>query len=456
MTTERERFLPTEQGAQAPNAGRVLALLFAANTFNFYDRAVPAIVAEPIKLEFGLSDLQIGVLAAAFTVVYAVCGLPLGRLADHRSRARIMGWGIVAWSLLTAASGTAWNYVSLLLMRVGVGVGEASYAPAANSTIADLYPAGKRARAFGLFQLGLPVGLVLAYFSVGAIAEAFGTWRAPFVLAAIPGLLIAAGFFLVREPRRGASEPASRTADGAASTSTPTPMPVDRPFRRVLAVPTMWFLIIAGIGANLASYSVNTFTVPLFQRYFGASLTGAAVLTGVVVGVTGLVGLLVGGWVSDRAARRSTGARVLVGAVATLASVPLTWFALSVGPEATGTFVVLFGAGWLLQYLYYTSAYPAVADVVGPRLRSTATAVFFAAFYLLGGAVGPVIAGALSDAFAADALAAGASAADAAANGLRQALAVIVPLSMAIASVGLFLAARSVRRDNERMTAAAG
>lgn len=111
-----------------------------------------------------------------------------------------MGWGIVAWSLLTAASGTAWNYVSLLLMRVGVGVGEASYAPAANSTIADLYPAGKRARAFGLFQLGLPVGLVLAYFSVGAIAEAFGTWRAPFVLAAIPGLLIAAGFFLVREP----------------------------------------------------------------------------------------------------------------------------------------------------------------------------------------------------------------------------------------------------------------
>lgn len=78
MTTERERFLPTEQGAQAPNAGRVLALLFAANTFNFYDRAVPAIVAEPIKLEFGLSDLQIGVLAAAFTVVYAVCGLPSG------------------------------------------------------------------------------------------------------------------------------------------------------------------------------------------------------------------------------------------------------------------------------------------------------------------------------------------------------------------------------------------
>lgn len=450
MTSGRPRddFLPTDhdrQGVQASNAGRFLLLLFAANTFNFYDRAIPAIVAEPIRLEFGLSDLQIGLLAAAFTVVYALFGLPLGRLADNRSRARIMGWGIVAWSLLTAASGAAWNYVSLLLMRVGVGIGEASYAPAANSTIADLYPAGRRARAFGLFQLGLPVGLILAYFSVGAITEAFGSWRAPFVLAAIPGLLIAVGFFLVREPRRGASETVAPPA---------TAEKVDRPFRRILAVPTMWCLIVAGIGANLASYSVNTFTVPLFQRYFGVSLTTAAMLTGVVVGITGLVGLLAGGWVSDRAAGRSTGARVMVGAVATLLSVPLTWAALTLGPDATGAFVLLFGLGWLLQYLYYTSAYPAVADVVAPRLRSTATAVFFAAFYLLGGAVGPVIAGALSDSFAAAALAAGAGEAEAAATGLRQALAVIVPISMAVTAVGLFLAASRVGRDNAAMKAA--
>ncbi|MBN9734822.1 MULTISPECIES: MFS transporter [unclassified Pseudonocardia] len=447
MTTgqRREDFLPADRGQQAPNAGRFLLLLFAANTFNFYDRAIPAIVAEPIKVEFALSDLDIGILAAAFTVVYALCGLPLGRLADHRSRAKIMGWGLVAWSALTAASGAAWNYTSLLLLRIGVGVGEASYAPAANSTIADLYPAEKRARAIGLFQLGLPVGLILAYFSVGAITEAFGSWRAPFVLAAVPGILIAIGFFLVREPRRGASE-ATPAATGREK--------VDRPFRRILAVPTMWWLIIAGIGANLAAYSVNTFTVPLFQRYFGASLTGAAALTGVVVGITGLVGLLAGGWISDRAARRSSGARVLVGAVATLLSVPLTWFALTLGPEATGTFVLLFGVGWLLQYLYYTSAYPAVADVVPPRLRSTATAVFFAAFYLLGGAIGPVIAGALSDSFAATAMAAGTGQAEAAAIGLRQALSVIVPISMLITAVGLFLATRTVQRDNERMKAA--
>lgn len=456
MTTDRrEEFLTTGEGRQAPHAGRVLLLLFAANTFNFYDRAIPAIVIEPIKDEFALSDLQIGVLSAAFTVVYALCGLPLGRLADRRSRTRIMGWGLIVWSALTAAGGAAWNFTSLLLIRIGVGIGEASYAPAANSTIADLYPASKRARAFGLFQLGLPVGLLLAYFSVGAIAEAFGTWRAPFMLAAIPGVLIAVGFFLVREPRRGASEPAGSSGPVTAPAGD---APVERAFRRILAVPTMWFLIIAGIGANLASYSVNTFMVPLFQRYFGVTLTGAAVLTGVVVGVTGLVGLLAGGWLSDRAARRSPGARVLVGAVASAVAVPLTALALTLGPDATATFVLVFGLGWLLQYLYYTSAFPAVADVVPPRLRSTATAVFFAAFYLLGGAVGPVIVGALSDVYTATALAGGATPDQAGAAGLRQALLTIVPGSMLVTAVGLFLATRTVRRDNTRMraTAAAG
>src|SRR5207344_763625 len=109
------------------------------------------------------------------------------------------------------------------------------------------------------------------------------------------------------------------------------------------------------------AYSVNAFTVPLFQRYFGLALTQAAVLTGVVVGLTGLVGLVAGGVVADRAGRRSVAARVLVGAVATLGAAVLTFFALRVDPESAGAFVVLFGLGWLLQYLYFTSAFPAVA-----------------------------------------------------------------------------------------------
>ncbi len=440
MATDQE-FLPDgtkPRVLQASNAWRILLLLFLANTFNFYDRTVPAILNESLKIEFSLSDTDIGILSGAFTVIYAICGIPLGRLADRMSRGKIMGYGLGVWSLLTAATGAAWNYSSLLLIRLGVGVGEASYAPAANSMIADLFPANKRARAFGIFQLGLPIGLILAYFTVGAIAEAFGSWRAPFFLAAVPGLLLAVCFFLMREPLRGASE-----VTKVATT------PIDHPFRRILSIPTMWCLILAGIGANMASYSVNTFMVPMFMRYFKLSLTPASLLVGVVVGVTGLFGLLLGGWLADKADARGVKARVLVGAVATLVSAPLCFFALNLGPDSVALFVVIFSVAWFLQYFYFTSAYPTVADVVEPRLRATAVAIFFAAFYLLGGAVGPIIAGALSDYFA-EASGAATTAA-AAAIGLRNSLLVLVPVTMFIASVGLFLASRTVTRDNAKM-----
>src|SRR5690606_15891000 len=149
---------------QAPNAWRVLFLLFLANLFNFFDRTIPAIVTEPVRREWNLSDLQIGLFGTAFTLIYALAGIPLGRLADSASRARIMGWGLTLWSGLTALNGLAWNYWSFLLMRMGVGIG---YAPAANSLIGDLFPADRRARAMGLFMLGLPLGLTLAFFTVG-------------------------------------------------------------------------------------------------------------------------------------------------------------------------------------------------------------------------------------------------------------------------------------------------
>lgn len=418
---------------QASNAWRILALLFVANTFNFYDRTIPAIVAEPLKLEFSMSDTKLGLLTGAFTIVYAIAGLPLGRLADKMSRGKIMGTGFAAWSLLTAATGAAWNFGSLMLIRLGVGVGEASYAPAANSMIADLFPAKKRARAFGVFQLGLPVGLILAYFTVGSLAEAFDSWRAPFFLAAVPGLLLALCFFVLREPKRGASE-----AVQVLNTE-----PVSHPFKRILSKPTMWWLILAGIGANIASYSVNSFSVPLFMRYFGMDLTPASIMVGMVVGVTGLVGLLGGGWVADRALARSVRARALVGAFALLVGAPLTWFALRVGPDSVVVFAAVFGIGWLLQYLYFTSAYPAVA-------------IFFAAFYVLGGATGPLIAGALSDHFAKDAGTpiAGWEGADwAAAYGLRESLTIIVPVALLIGAVGLFLAAKTIIKDNAAMKA---
>ena len=195
-----------QNSTQAANAWRILFLLFLANLFNFFDRTIPAIIIEPIRMEWHLSDFQLGIIGTAFTIVYAIAGLPLGRMADTGSRSKLMGWGLAAWSGLTAVNGLVGSFWSFLIVRMGIGIGEASYAPAANSLIGDLFPAHRRARAMGIFMLGLPLGLLLAFFTIGWMVKAFDSWRAPFFIAAVPGLILAVFMFFIKEPKRGAAE----------------------------------------------------------------------------------------------------------------------------------------------------------------------------------------------------------------------------------------------------------
>lgn len=424
------------------NPRRVLLLLFLANLLNFFDRTIPAILNEPIRLEWGLNDLQLGLIGAAFTLVYAVAGLPLGRLADRASRTQIMGWGLVVWSGFTAANAAAWSFGSFLVARMGVGVGEASYAPASNALIGDLFPAQRRSRALGLFMLGLPLGLLLAFFSVGPIVAAFGDWRAPFVVAAVPGFVLAVFVFRIREPERGASEKV-RSAGAE----------VDQPVRRVLSTRTILWIILSGITINFAAYAGNGFLVPMIQRYFGLELTAAAVTTGFIVGVTGLIGLTAGGSVADRIYARKPSGRLVYGAASLIVAALATAAALATGDGSVALFAVLFGLGWLAQYAYYTSVYPAIQDVVAPRLRATAVALYFAGMYLLGGAFGPVVVGGLSDALAQRAMTAdGAAALDDGfrAIGLHDAM-FLIPVALALTAVFVFLASRSFDADAARM-----
>ena len=424
---------------QTSNGWRVLALLFLANLLNFFDRTIPAILNEPIRIEWGLNDLQLGIIAAAFTVIYAVAGLPLGRLADRGSRKKVIGWGVAVWSAFTAANALAWNFGSFLVARMGVGVGEASYAPAASSLIGDLFPAERRSRALGTFMLGLPAGLIAAFFTVGPLVAAFGDWRAPFVVAALPGFAVAGLMFLIREPARGASEKV-RGAN----------VDVADPIRTVLRSRTILWIILSGITVNFSAYAGNGFLVPMIQRYFGLELTAAAVTTGFIVGVTGLVGLTVGGWVADKIYTRSERGRLVFGAASLVVAALATAAGLASGRQSVTLFAALFGLGWLAQYSYYTSVYPAIQDVIEPRLRATAVAVYFAGMYLLGGAFGPVVVGGLSDALARSAMAAaGASEMTDAfrAVGLHDAM-YLIPVALLVTAVFVFLASRSFAADS--------
>ena len=431
--------------ARQPSAAwGVLTLLALANMFNFFDRAIPAIVAEPVRLAFGLNDVHLGLIAAAFTVVYAIAGVPLGRLADTGSRKTIMALGLTAWSLFTGLNGFAWSFGSILGLRMAVGIGEASLGPAAMSTVGDLFPSNRRSRAMGVFMLGLPAGLMLAFFTVGTIVRIFGTWRAPFFIAVVPGLILASCFWFIREPARG----------GAEAQAAPL-LPIDRPLRRVLRIPTMWWIIASGIAANFSAYAANSFLVPLLMRYDGLPLEKASISVGVIVGVAGLIGLTLGGWAADKIHQRSDRGRLLLGAICMALAAVSTYTALALGHGATATFTAVFAAGWLLQYQYYTCVYPAIQDVVEPRLRAVAMALYFACLYLLGGAFGPVVVGALSDHYAhAAMLAANVTTIAPAfkAVGLHAAM-FLIPVALLVTAITLFFASITFCKDAETMRA---
>lgn len=265
---------PTTPGAPAAYAGRILALLTVANVLNFYDRAIPAVVVEPVRQEFGLTDSQVGVLSSAFIVVYAIAGVLLGRLADAGSRRKVMAAGLLLWSVFTALSGGAWSFASLLLFRLGVGIGEASYAPSANALIFDTWPTHRRARAVSIFQIALPVGLLLAYLTVGPIVERTGSWRWPFVVAAVPGLGLAILLWFMPEPPHIGQVASERIA---------------QPLRHLIRIRTLRWLILAGIGTQIANYAGATFLVPLLQRWFGMPLSRASLGAGLVLGAAGLL-----------------------------------------------------------------------------------------------------------------------------------------------------------------------
>ncbi|MBU2294381.1 MAG: MFS transporter [Gammaproteobacteria bacterium] len=431
-----------QQSLQATNAWRILFLLFLANLFNFFDRTIPAIIIEPIRMEWDLSDLQLGLIGTAFTIVYAIAGIPLGRMADTGARRKIMGWGLAVWSGLTAVNGLAWNFWSFLLIRMGVGIGEASYAPAANSLIGDLFPAHKRARAMGIFMLGLPIGLLLAFFTIGAMVKAFDSWRAPFFIAAVPGVILALFMFFIKEPKRGAAELVqSRTT------------PVEKPLRKVLAIRTFWWLVLAGLAFNFATYACNSFMVPMLQRYFLMPLEQAAMATGVIVGLTGLVGLTLGGWLADKIHQRWQSGRLLFAALSMLIASVTTGYALMAGRVEIAVFVALFSIGWLFAYNFYTCVYTAIQDVIEPRLRATAMALFFAGLYLLGGGLGPLAVGMLSDHYShAAMLAAGASEMNETfkAVGLHNAM-YLIPVALFLTMVALLQASRCFVVDAAKM-----
>jgi MFS family permease len=423
----------------ATGAKYALFLLFAINLLNFFDRQLLGALGEPIRREFHLSDTALGGLGTIFTIIYAFVGLPLGALSDKWYRNRLIAIGTAFWSILTAATGFAQNYAQLFIARLGVGIGEATCAPAGQSLIGDLFPQNQRSKAMGVFMLGLPAGIFLAYISAGAIATRYG-WRAAFWFACVPGIILALMALRIPEPVRGALDPGRVVTTSTSGRSA---------FVTVLSLPTMWWIIMSGIFHNFNMYAINSFNTPFLQRFHEMSLLNASYVSSISVGAVGAIGLLVGGWLADKMSAKRRNGRLVLSASAMAIAAPCIFLAINQPKGSITAYVIFMTMGSITMFVYYATVYSAIQDVIEPRLRGTAVAIYFCFMYILGASMGPVGTGFLSDHFAHKAMVdAGADTMTEAfkAIGLHNAMYVIPILALA-AAVVLFAASRTMEKD---------
>jgi predicted MFS family arabinose efflux permease len=407
-------------------------VLFAINVLNFYDRHVPGALTEPIRKEFHLTDTQIGLLGSAFIWIYAIVGLPLGRIADSASRKKLLAAAILVWSSLTASAAFAASFSLLLFSRVGVGVGEAACAPAATSWLGDLFPPKKRSRVLALFMLGVPVGGALSFFFSGPLAQAYG-WRAAMVLAAAPALLLIPALLLLPEPQRGASEihPVSLTRTSMWS---------------ILRIPTLWWIIASGALLNFNMYAIATFLPAFLSRIHGLSLASSGIASGIVYITGGLAGGAIAAYFGDAIANRRKDGRLRVAALTALAAAPVACLGVLQPASYFAAAIIFLTLAYALLTSYYGLVYSAIQDLVAPDQRGVTMAIYFMAMYMCGASFGPLLTGRLSDLLAhrAAALAGSATVAEQfRAIGLQQAMLIIPVLSVALALV-LYLGSRTM------------
>lgn len=370
----------------------VLAILTIVYMFNFVDRQLLVILQEPIKADLHLSDSQLGLLTGfAFALFYVICGLPIARWADKGVRRDIISLALTVWSVMTAASGLAGNYVHLLLARIGVGVGEAGGSPPAHSMISDIFSKKKRASALSIYSIGIYIGILVGFALGGWIADTFD-WRLAFFVVGLPGILLALVVrFTIREPERGWSE-------GSEGTATAAP-PLSQVARHLWRRPSFRFI---ALGASLQAfiiYGVGNWFPSYFLRNFDISLTTIGAWMALTSGLGGGTGSFFGGWISDKLGDHDLRWYLWAPALLVLLVVPVLIVALTT--DHLYLALVLTGPFNFLTAAYLGAVIAVSHNLVSLRMRALTSAILFFVLNLIGLGLGPLVIGMLSDAFSA-------------------------------------------------------
>jgi MFS family permease len=387
----------TSKQSEAPFPARryawyVVAVLTLAYIFSFIDRQIFSLLVAPLRRDLGISDTQVSLLMGfTFAVFYTFFGIPLGRLADTRSRRTIIAFGLLFWSVFTAMCGLAKNFAQMLLYRVGVGVGEASLSPSAYSLITDYFPKDKLATAIGVYSMGIYIGSGLSYLLGGIVVRlasareawmlplvgAIRPWQVIFLAVGIPGILIVPVMYTIREPiRRGITRHTSSIAPA-------------RAFRYILENKTTFTCHNLGFGLlALASYASGAWVPEFFRRVYHWDIPHTAMVYGPMVMVFGSLGAAGAGWVADRVRSRDiVHANMLVGMWIALAGIPVGLL-LFLAPSANLATIWL-APSCILAGAPFGIAPAAIQQMMPNAMRGQASALYLFIINMIGLGLGP-------------------------------------------------------------------
>jgi predicted MFS family arabinose efflux permease len=366
----------------ARTAGIALFLLTCLNLFNFIDRYILPGVQPLVQREFGVNDAQIGLLTTAFFFTYMLAAPITGWLGDRFPRKPLIVIGALLWSIATLFTAWVHSYETLLIRHAIVGIGEATFSIFAPALLADFYPEADRNRVLSIFYITIPVGGALGYLTGGVLGQHFG-WRVPFFIAALPGMLIALGFYLfVKEPQRGSADKLAPTLDRSTLAG-------------LFHNPAFWTATLGLAMWTFAVGGISTFLPTFFVRFGSMSVSRAGVVSGALTVVDGLLGTIVGGWVAQLWLRRNHRALYLLSAWGSILGIPFAAMVFFGPPK-----LFLPGA-FAAEFFLFLGTGPlnaAIVNSVAAPIRATAISVNLFVIHALGDAVSPHLIGRLSDA----------------------------------------------------------
>jgi predicted MFS family arabinose efflux permease len=366
----------------------VVGLLTVVSIFSYVDRMALAALAPSIQRELNLSDSQVGLLTGlAFSLFYAVCGIPIARWADRGVRRNVLAVALTTWSVMTALSGVAMHFWHLFLARVGIGAGEAGCLPPAQSILCDYVPLPRRAGIFAVHNAGNYLGMMLGLIVAGWLGDLIG-WRLTFLALGLPGIALAIVLrFTLVEPQRGSLDPAHIIADSRPS--------LTEVFATLRVCRTYGFLLLFYVLNGFVQYGLVQWWPSYYNRTSTLGMATVALLLGLAIGGGATVGSLAGGWVANKISRPDTRLALRIGAAATLFAIPT-----SIASIFTSSIYLSFGFVALTAFFWSVSNGPVIAtaaSVVVPNMRATSTSLIIFATSVLGFGLGPLCVGTLSD-----------------------------------------------------------